>query len=242
MFKHHLHLKCLKNRNSSISSCPLQPCQVRLTDQAWESSCTTWHFAQKPEILTQSSRVTAGAIAYCQNWWGCWVCPDTSHSLTASVKLPQNATKLYPTAGLDFTTGSGGITRTAHCIAAQRHYRGLLKPGIQGRIQGCWLQRVGWSGGDLPCTILMPGGWSLGEALLCTKYWGILVSGPVVPVCWGLAPSGVDGLQEHQNRLAWISLAHFCSYGPWLFWARSLQNTWNNKRVVSHLVLPVAQT
>lgn len=29
----------------------------------------------------------------------------------------------------------------------------------------------------------------------------ILTSGPIVPVCWGLAPSEEDGLQEHQKPL-----------------------------------------
>lgn len=51
------------------------------------------------------------------------------------------------------------------------------------------------------------------SSLLVDERWGrlsffsvpntdkILASGPTVPVCWGLAPSGADRLQEHHNLL-----------------------------------------
>lgn len=85
-----------------ISSCPLQSCHVRWTGRAWPS-CTAWRFAQKPEILTQSSRTDSQQVPQPSAKTG-----ESALTLTASVKLPQNtsATELYHTVGLDCATGS----------------------------------------------------------------------------------------------------------------------------------------
>lgn len=82
----------------------------------------------------QQSKLPAGAGANCQNPWGWWACPDTWHSPTVSVKLPQNtcATKLSPTAGLDYTPGSAVTPRAACGVAAQHRSSGALSwhPGL----------------------------------------------------------------------------------------------------------------
>lgn len=105
---------------------------------------------------------------------------------------------------LEFTTGSGMETRVAHCTAAQQ-------PTSPSRALTAWvlaafrLQKVGRSRGDLFCTMLdlVDEPW-VRLFVVCTKE--ILSSGSIsielrVSVCWGLVPSGADGLQEYQKPL-----------------------------------------
>lgn len=94
-------------------------------------SCTAWHFAQKPELLTQSRCHSLQPNPARLPW---------HLTLTFSSKLPQNscAAKLDPTAGSDFTPGGGVETCPARCIAE----------ATQGCIQHSLLQKVGWRGRD----------------------------------------------------------------------------------------------
>ena len=150
-----------------MSSCPLRTCQVRPASRARDSSRTAWHFARKPKISPKAAEQIPGR------------CHSPLPKPVRRVSLPWHLTladffgqappknlckNIVPNSGLRLYCWKWWGNR----------FSSLRRRSAAGCIQSSLLQKGGWSGGDSPCAILMPGGWALQEAdglLRLRKSW-----------------------------------------------------------------------